>query len=105
MIYRFKSKADADLIMMGPTGDTVLRVIGREPSTQGIIEAAALPGAIAAIEQAIAAEEAARKAAGHEEPGDGTGPADRISLRQRAWPLVEMMRRSQRDGADIVWGV
>jgi len=105
MIYRFKSKSDADLIMMGPAGDSVLRVIGREPSAQGIIEAAALPAAIAAIEKAIAAEEAARKATGHDEPGDGVGSGDKISLRQRAWPLVEMMRRSQRDGADIVWGV
>ena len=26
-------------------------------------------------------------------------------LRQRAWPLLEMMRRSQADEADIVWGV
>ncbi len=108
MIYRFKSKADGDLIMMGPAGDAVLRVIGREPASQGIIEARALPTAIAAIEQAVAAEEAARKAAGKDEPGDGvaaSGGGDKVSLRQRAWPLLEMMRRSQAEDADIVWGV
>ena len=26
-------------------------------------------------------------------------------VRQRAWPLVEMMKRSHADGHDIVWGV
>ena len=105
MIYRFKSKADADLIMMGPAGDTVLRTIGKEPAPQGIIEAAALPAAMRAIEAAVAADETARKAAGADAPGDGAGHGDKVSLRQRAWPLLEMMRRAQAEGADIVWGV
>jgi hypothetical protein len=105
MIYRFKSKADGDVIMMGASGDTVLRLIGKEPAPQGIIEARALPAAVAALERAVADEEAARREVGAIAPGDGTGPPDKISLRQRAWPLLEMMRRSQREGVDIVWGV
>ena len=28
-----------------------------------------------------------------------------VSLRQRAWPLRELMLRSQKEGADVVWGV
>ena len=105
MFYRFKSKADGDVIMMEATGNNVLRIMGKEPARQGIIEARAIPAAITALEQAVAAEEAARRDAGADAPGDGTGPADKISLRQRAWPLLEMMRRSQRENADIVWGV
>ena len=104
MIYRFKSKAAADLIVMGPVGDNLLRIAGREPAGQGIIEVSALPAAIAAIEAAVAAEEAARTKSGAEEPDDSAG-SDHVSLRQRAWPLLEMMRRSHREGADIVWGV
>ena len=105
MIYRFKSKAAADLIVMGPVGDTLLRIIGREPAAKGIVEAAALPAAIAALEQAVAAEDAARKPAPDDEADEARGGGDNVSLRQRAWPLLEMMRRSQREGADIVWGV
>jgi hypothetical protein len=105
MIYRFKSKAAADLIVLGPVGDTLLRTIGREPAAKGIVEAAALPAAIAALEQAVAAEDAARKAAPDDEADETRGGGDNVSLRQRAWPLLEMMRRSQREGADIVWGV
>ena len=92
MIYRFRSKATGDLVMMGPVGDRILRLLGREPASQGIIEAAALPAAIATLEQAVAGDDAARG-------------ADKVSLRQRAWPLLEMMRRSQREGHDLVWGV
>ena len=42
MIYKFKSKAAGDVIMMGPTGDQVLRAVGREPAAKGIIEVAAM---------------------------------------------------------------
>ena len=98
-MYRFKSKADGDLIMMAPVGDQILRIIGREPAAKGIIEVAALPQAIAALEQAIAAAELARKRdserAEDDDDDDGRG-ADAIGLQQRAWPMLEMMRRSLR---------
>jgi len=103
-MYRFKSKADGDLIMMAPVGDQLLRIIGREPAPRGIIEAMALPQAIAALEEAIAAAESTRGDAGQADD-DEAGAADRIGLRQRAWPLLEMMRRSLAERADIVWGV
>ena len=102
MIYKFKSKATGDVIMLGPNGDQILRVMGREPAPKGIIEPADMAGAIAAIEAAIAAEEAP----GDEEDGDDTQKGPRaVSLRQRAWPLVEMMKRAQAAGEPIVWGV
>ena len=106
-MYRFKSKADGDLIMMAPVGDQLLRIIGREPAAKGIIEVAALPPAIAALEEAIAAAELARVAARKTDDDDDeqAGGANAIGLQQRAWPLLEMMRRSQRENVDIVWGV
>lgn len=107
MIYKFKSKAAGDVIMTGPAGDDVLRVIGKSPAAQGIIETGSMGGAIAAIEQAVAADEAARAEAEKDAAAEGRtlGPRDGVTLRQRAWPLVEMMKRSVKEGADIVWGV
>ena len=107
MIYKFKSKADGDLVMTGPAGDAVLRLIGKEPGPQGIIEAGALNAAMVAIEQAVKADEAARAQAEKEAAADGQKlkPRDGVTLRQRAWPLLEMMKRSKAEGADIVWGV
>ena len=104
-MYRFKSKADGDLIMMAPVGDQLLRIIGRDPAPKGIIEVAALPQAIAALEEAIAAAELARVDARKADDDDESGGANAISLQQRAWPLLEMMRRSLAERADIVWGV
>jgi hypothetical protein len=107
MIYKFKSKAAGDVIMMGPSGDHVLRIIGKQPAPKGIIEPAAMPAAIAAIERAIVDEENARKQAEADAAAEGKAlpPREAVTLRQRAWPLVEMMKRSRAAGADIVWGV
>ena len=107
MLYKFKSKADGDVIMMAPAGDDVLRLIGKAPAAQGIIEADSMTAAIAAIEQAVAADEAARAQAEKDAAADGKklAPREGVSLRQRAWPLVEMMKRSRAASADIVWGV
>lgn len=107
MIYKFKSNAAGDVIMMAPAGDDVLRLIGKSPAAQGIIEAGSMAPAIAAIEQAIAADEAAREQAEKDAAAEGKklGAREGVTLRQRAWPLVEMMKRSMAEGADIVWGV
>jgi Domain of unknown function (DUF1840) len=98
MLYKFKSKVAGDVIMLGPNGDQVLRIVGKEPAAKGIIEAPDLPRAIAALEAAVAADEAAA-------PAGEASQRERVSLRQRAWPLVEMMKRAQRAGQAIVWGV
>lgn len=107
MIYKFKSKAAGDVIMMGPSGDDVLRLIGRAPAATGIIEVAAMAAAMSALEQAVAVDEAARAQAEKDAAAEGRNlaPREGVSLRQRAWPLAEMMKRSMVAGADIVWGV
>ena len=107
MIYKFKSKADGALIMLEPHGRRVLEILGKDAGAQGIITAAQIPGAIRALEAAIAHEEAMKKAAGTEgaEPRDGQSSTDSISLRQRAKPFLDMLRRCEAAQADVVWGV
>jgi hypothetical protein len=107
MIYKFKSKAAGDVIMMGPSGDHVLRIMGKQPAATGIIEPDAMPVAIAAIERAILDEEDARKQAEAEAEAEGRTlpPREAVTLRQRAWPLVDMMKRAHAAGHEIVWGV
>ena len=111
MLYKFKSKTTGDVIMLQPNGRRVLEIIGKDAEAasapKGIILAAVMPAAIAALESAIAREESEQKAAiDHAVKSNATPPRfETISLRQRALPLIEMLRRCQKDGADIVWGV
>lgn len=102
MIYKFKSKASGDLIMLGPNGDAMLRILGREPQPSGIIEPAAMAGAIGAIERALAQAKADQTAAG---ASPATSSGSGVSLQQRLWPMLEMLRRAQAATEPIVWGV
>lgn len=106
MIYRFRSKASGDLIMLGPLGDRLLRAWGREPSAKGIVEVADMPQALAQLDAAIAAEAAELATARALALSEGkTPPTDTLSLRQRWWPMREMLERCHGAAEVIVWGV
>lgn len=107
MLYKFKSRAAGDVLMLGPQGDRLLELLGRAPSRQGIFEADDLPALAARLEAAIAAETEApdtqaRRAEAAEAAEDRPSP---VGLRQRLWPMIEMMRRSHAADEPIVWGV
>lgn len=116
MLYKFKSRSTADLILLEPQGRRLLQIIGKEPGPSGIVTVAQIPAAVAALEAAVIAEEsqvAAAKetgaAAGAESAADADGTSDEdarantVGLRQRAAPFIDMLRRSAAGGHDVVW--
>jgi hypothetical protein len=107
MLYKFKSKAAGDLIMLEPNGRRVLEIIGKDPGPKGIVLPGQMAQAIAALDAAITREEAEHKAAIDEAKAKGEVPPkfDAVSLRQRALPFIEMLKRCAKAGAEIVWGV
>ena len=100
MLYKFKSKAAGDLIMLEPNGRRVLQIIGKDPGPKGIILPEEMPGAIAALEAALAEEDA-----DHEAAAAAPGQSDAVSLRQRVVPFIDMLRRCSNEKKEIVWGV
>lgn len=111
MLYKFKSKVTGDIIMLEPNGRRILEIIGKdiqpESSRQGIIHPAQMVAAIAALEAAIAKQEAEQKALTKAaiERDDDAPQSELISLRQRAQPFIEMLHRCEKAGTEIVWGV
>lgn len=122
MLYKFKSRSTADLILLEPQARRLLHIMDKEPAASGIVTAAQIPAAVAALEAAVLAEErqaaeqqAAAAATRAQEDSDGrdgseddNADAQRssefVSLRQRAAPLIDMLRRSAQEGNDVVWG-
>lgn len=103
MLFKFKSKATGDLIMLEQHGSHLLRIIGKEPSAKGIVLCADMPQALNDLQAAIDEQEALvneREARG--EPADN---ADLVTLRQRAVPFMDMLRRCIDNECDVVWGV
>ena len=111
MLFKFKSKNTGDIIMLQTHAEQILAILGRDTangaSDKGIIQAEQIPAALKALEEAIAAEETAREAAIAEAiaKNEPTPVFAEVSLRQRAQPFMDMLRRCQSDGDDVVWGV
>ncbi len=109
MLYKFKSRATADLIMLEPQGRQMVTIVGKTPGPNGIVTAAQIPAAIAALEAAVVADEAQHAADNAETEADEQATTDDrrdlVRLRQRAAPFIEMLRKSAAEGADVVWGV
>lgn len=108
MLYKFKSRAAADLIMLEPQGRQILEIIGKTPGASGIVTAAQIPAAIAALEAAVIASETQPPAEPGQEREDEDEPGARteaIRLRQRAAPFIDMLRKSAAEKTDVVWGV
>lgn len=111
MLYKFKSKSTGDVIMLQPNGQRLLEIIGKDSATEhaakGILTPEQMPAALAALETAIAREEAEQKAAIAQALAEHKPPPkfEAISLRQRALPLMNMLRLSEKAGHDVVWGV
>ena len=107
MLYKFKSKATGDLIMLEPNGRRVLEIIGKDAGPKGIILPEEMPGALTALDTAIQREEAEQKAAIDEAKAKGQVPPrfEAVSLRQRAVPFIDMLKRASAAGKEVVWGV
>lgn len=111
MLYKFKSKIVGDLIMLELHARHVLQIIGKEAGPQGIILPEDMPAAVAALEQAVAHDEAMKLAASQamkETEGDlDINPVtdDVVSMRQRTLPFINLLRSCHSANTSIVWGV
>jgi hypothetical protein len=107
----FRSKAAAEIFMFAETARRLLQIVGKADSDRGVIRAAetadALNRLVAAVEQEKAQlqQERARQDL-DEHAGDAHGERVLpITLGQRAFPLIEMLRAAERKQVDVTWGV
>ena len=107
MLYTFKSKAAANLIMLQPNGERMLEIIGKDTSPKGILLPEHLPAAIAALEAALAQDGATSVPSANAATDNNTASSagERITLRQRVVPFLDLLRRSHAAGVAVVWGV
>jgi len=107
MLYRFKSQATADVLMLETNARQLLEVTGKQAGATGIFTAEQIPAALAKLEAAIAQEAKiqhnrdAFAVEGHEADAD----RNHVALHQRAAPLIDMLKRSLEEGKNVVWGV
>lgn len=106
-LYRFKSRETGDLVMLQPTGQRVLEILGKDPSGPGIILPEQMGAAVQALRAAVEQEEADQKRLTEEAEARGEVPPtfDAVSLRLRCTPFIDTLQRCERAGVELVWGV
>ena len=107
MLYRFKSRAAGDVVMLEANGKQVLEILGKDPSGPGILLCSQMPAAVEALQAAVAQEDAelARLRQEAESAGEPLPESDRIHLRTRIVPFMDMLRHCMREECEVVWGV
>lgn len=107
----FRSRAAAEIFMFAQTAQRLFEILGREATARGVITSEQIPQAIAqlteAIEQARSQDAAARaQEEAARERGEPLPAAEQsVSLAQRAYPLLEMLRAAQKRNVEVTWGV
>ncbi|MDD5295345.1 MAG: DUF1840 domain-containing protein [Rhodocyclaceae bacterium] len=110
MLYIFKSRASADVIMFGQDAKRLLEIMGKDTDPKGILTVDQLPGAIARLKKA--AEEDRTRVRAHRDHLDASNDhrgieedKTTVHLSQRAVPLLDMMEASLKEDTPVVWGV
>ncbi|MDF3833507.1 DUF1840 domain-containing protein [Cupriavidus basilensis] len=107
MLITFKSHAAQDLIMMRDLAVTLLGIIGKHLGERGVITTEELPRAIHRLEAAVTDAKRVHPAESSVSPGkdDDDHEEEPLHLGQRAYPFLDMLRASQRENTEVMWGV
>jgi len=95
----FRSRAASQILMQSENAARLLEIIGKPLSERGVIGNAQIDDALARLEAALALEPAGAGA-----DADAAQPAP-VGLRQRAYPLMEMLRAARKRQVDVTWGI
>lgn len=106
----FRSKAAGEIFMFAETACRIFEIVGKAEAPRGVITAEQVPEALARLQAAVDDEKAQLKAAAEQAQqadrrGEEAAAARAISLGQRAFPLLEMLRAAQKKRVDVTWGV
>ncbi len=96
----FRSRAASAILMYSETAQRLLECIGKPLTERGVITIEQLDDALAGLRAAIDLE----PAAGPNADDDPLG-AHTVSLRQRAFPLLEMLQAARKRGVEVTWGI
>jgi hypothetical protein len=97
MLIRFDSKAGS-ITMFGEIATKLLRMMGQSGSVPGAILAPDIPPALERLRQAVSGE---RDPTADKKAGDDGEP--QVGMKQRAFPLIELLERAAKQNADVMW--
>jgi len=100
MLVRFDSEVGS-VTMFGDIAEKLLKLMGHSGTVPSALLAADIAPALAKLKAAVGAspeDQATRP------PADKNDKQPAVSLKQRAFPLLELLERAAARGVDITWG-
>lgn len=98
MLVRFDSKVGT-ITMFGEVATNLLKLMGQTGTLPGAILAQDISAALERLRKAVAGTP--EKAGAQNRSKDDEPPP--VNLRQRAFPLIELLERAAKEGADVIW--
>jgi Domain of unknown function (DUF1840) len=100
MLVTFDSDAGG-FTMFGDIAVKLLKMMGHSGTVPSAILAEDIPAAVARLQAALDADPASSAAPEPDDEQDKREPP--VSLRQRAYPLIDLLTRAQKRGCPVVW--
>jgi len=104
MLVRFYSSETGTIVMLADTARLLLQAVDKECTARGTFTTEEMAPAAARLRQAAEAKPVAEAGAG-DEPPEEEDKEPPISLGRRAWPLIDMLERTARQGSKgyVTW--
>ena len=100
MLVKFKSSTSGEIMMFAETARTLLSVLKKECTPQGVITAEQLPDEIALLQAAMARESSTGQA--QESSGDSDQDLP-VGFVQRATPFLALLQRTLSREGYLLW--
>jgi hypothetical protein len=102
MLVTFRTNAYANITMFGDVAVSLLKMMGHSGTVPSAIRADDVPQALERLKAAVARDKAAGGA-----PAQGVQDNDseepRVSLANRAFPLIELLEAAAKRKSDVMW--
>lgn len=105
MLVRFESSETGEILMYADTARALLQAIGKQTTARGTFTQPEMQPAAAALRLAVAQANEPPNDLVDEEEGERKKKQPVVYLRQRAWPLLDMLERTGHSGPDayVTW--
>jgi len=102
MLVTFHTKAYGDITMFGDVAVKLLKLMGHSGTVPSAIKPEDIPEALKRLKRAVADDVAATSDSGQDDDEDENREKP-VSLKNRAFPLIQMLEAAEKDDVPVMW--
>lgn len=105
MLVTFRTKAHANITMFGDVAIRLLELMGHSGTVPSALAADDVPRALRRLREAVESQSSHGSDLDNGEEKDAVDESDhgRVSLKHRAFPLIELLEAAAREKVPVTW--